>query len=62
MINALESMKFSMTKKHNLKHAEHEYIMNYDKEGDTVFKELIESEKSDAQVFKENGERVVKFY
>ena len=61
-IYELESMKFSMTKKHNLKHAEHEYIMNYDKEGDTVFKELIESEKSDAQVFKENGERVVKFY
>ena len=58
----LETTKFSVTKKHNLKHEEHEYIINYDKDGDNVFKELIEKEKSNAQVFKENGERIVKYY
>ena len=61
-IYELDSRNFTETKKHNLKHSEHEYIMNYDKNGDVVFKDLIESEKSNAQVFKENGERTVKFY
>ena len=59
---ALESKKFEVIKKHNLKHDEHEYIINFDKDGDIVFKELIETEKNDAQVFKENGERNVKLY
>ena len=61
-IYELENRKFSVTKKHSLKHGEHEYIINYDKDGDNVFKELIEKEKSEAQVFKENGERIVKYY
>ena len=61
-IYELDSRNFKETKKHNLKHSEHEYIMNYDKNGDVVFKDLIESEKSNAQVFKEDGERTVKFY
>ena len=58
----LESRKFCVSKKHRLKHGEHEYIIHYDKAGDNVLKELIEKEKSDAQVFKENGERTVKYY
>ena len=61
-IYELETMKFSMTRKHNIKHSEHDYIVNSDKDGDEVFKQLIEKEKSDAQVFKENGERIVKYY
>lgn len=58
----LETKKFSITKKHNLSHAEHDYIINYEKDGDTVFKDLTDTGKSDAQVFKENGERTVKIY
>ena len=61
-IYEIESRKFSVSKKHSLKHGEHEYIINYDKDGDNVFKELIDNEKSEAQVFKENGERIVKYY
>ena len=61
-IYEIESRKFSVSKKHSLKHGEHEYIINYDKDGDNVFKELIDKEKSEAQVFKENGERIVKYY
>ena len=58
----LETKKFSITKKHNLSHAEHDYIINYEKDGDNVFKDLTDTGKSDAQVFKENGERTVKIY
>jgi hypothetical protein len=58
----IETKKFSITKKHNILHAEHDYILNNDKDSDNVFKDLIEMGKSDAQVFKENGERTVKMY
>lgn len=61
-IYELESKKFLVTKEHNLNHSDHEYIINYDKDADNVFKDLIEMDKSDAQVFKENGERTVKIY
>ena len=61
-IYEIDTRKFVVSKKHSLKHGEHEYIINYDKDGDNVFKELIEKEKSEAQVFKENGERIVKYY
>ena len=61
-IYELETRKFKVTKKHNVKHAEHEYIINYDKDGEEIFKQLKEKNKSDAQVFKENGERIVKYY
>ena len=57
----LETKQFSVTKKHTLLHTEHDYILNNDKE-DSVFKDLTEAGKSDAQVFKENGERTVKMY
>ena len=58
----IETKKFSITKKHNLLHAEHDYILNNDKDSDNVFKDLIDMGKTDAQVFKENGERTVKMY
>lgn len=58
----LETKKFTVTRKHNLKHAEHEYIINFDNDEDKVFKDLVASERNDAQVFKENGERSVKIY
>ena len=57
----LETKQFTITKKHTLLHTEHDYILNNDKE-DNVFKDLTEAGKSDAQVFKENGERTVKMY
>ena len=61
-IYELESMKFQMTKEHNLKYSEHEFISNCDKDTDDILKELSLKKKSNAQVFKENGERTVKFY
>ena len=61
-IYEIETTKFSLFKNHSLKHEEHEYIVNYDKDEDDVFKDLIDMEKSDAQIFKENGERTVKLY
>ena len=61
-IYELETKKFVKTNIHKLNHGEHEYIMNNEKDSDEVFKQLIEKDKSDAQVFKENGERIVKYY
>ena len=61
-IYEIESKKFTVTKKHSLKHAEHEYVINMEKEKDNIFQELKTTGKCDAQVFKENGERTVKMY
>ena len=61
-IYELETKKFVKTNIHKLNHGEHDYIMNNEKDSDEVFKQLIEKDKSDAQVFKENGERIVKYY
>ena len=61
-IYELDTKKFTQTSKHNLNHGEHEYIINIEKDGDEVFKELADKNSSDAQVFKENGKRNVKYY
>lgn len=61
-IYELDTKKFTQTSKHNLNHEEHEYIINIEKDGDEVFKELADKNSSDAQVFKENGKRNVKYY
>ena len=61
-IYEIETDKFIVSINHSLKHEDHEFIINNDKDGDGVFKELIQIEKCDAQIFKENGERIVKFY
>ena len=58
----LDSRKFGISVKHSLKHQEHDYIMNYDKGEDNVFKEMSNLNKNDAQVFKEGNERTVKIY
>ena len=58
----LDSRKFTVTVKHSLKHQEHDYVMNYDKVEDNVFKEMTNLNKKDAQVFKEGNERSVKLY
>ena len=58
----LDSRKFGVTAKHSLKHQEHDYIINYDKSEDNVFKEMSNLNKNDAQVFKEGNERTVKIY
>ena len=61
-IYELDTKKFTQTSKHNLNHEEHEYIINIERDGDEVFKELADKNSSDAQVFKENGKRNVKYY
>ena len=58
----LETMKFEIIKEHSLKFSQHEFIANNDKDIDNVLKELALKNKSNAQVFKENGERTVKYY
>jgi hypothetical protein len=61
-IYELDTKKFTQTSKHNLNHGEHEYIINIEKDGDEILKELANKNSSDAQVFKENGKRNVKYY
>ena len=61
-IYELDSRKFSVTVKHNLEHKQHDYIINCDKTEDSVFKEMLNLNKNDAQVFKEGNERSVKLY
>ena len=58
----IDSKKFTVSQKHSLKYDDHEYIINMEKENDNIFKDLKTTGKSDAQVFKENGERTVKMY
>ena len=58
----LETMKFEITKEHNLKFSQHEFIANNDKDINDVLKELALKNKSNAQVFKENGKRTINFY
>jgi len=59
-IYELETMKFTVVKDHNLKHSEHEYIV--DKDADGVFSKLMEKGKFNAQVFKENGKKNIQIY
>ena len=58
----LDSRLFTVTKKHSLKHQDHDYISSYEKNEDNVFKEMLTLNKNDAQVFKEGNERTVKIY
>ena len=58
----LASKKFTESEKHNLKHEEHDYIKNLEKNKDKVINDLLESNHNDAQVFKENGVRKVIIY
>jgi len=58
----LDTRIFKVSKKHNLKHEEHDYIISYDKSEDNIFKEMKNMNKNDAQVFKEANVRTVKIY
>lgn len=58
----LETKKFKLQKDHNLKHCEHNYIINYDKENDTIFKEIIEKNYLDAQIFREGKVMIVRYF
>ena len=58
----LDSRIFKISTKHSLGHKEHDYIVNFDKSEDNVFKEMINMNKHDAQVFKEGNVRTVKIY
>jgi len=58
----LDTRIFKISKKHSFKHGEHDYITNYDKSEDNVFKEMLSIDKHDAQVFKEANVRTVKIY
>ena len=58
----LETKHFKMQKKHNLEYSKHDYIINYDKNSDTIFKEMIEKNYSDGQIFREGKVMIVRFY
>lgn len=60
-IYEVESNKFSVIQPHNVKNSEHDYIVNFEKEGlDIIMKEFKESKYSDVQIFKKNGEKILK--
>lgn len=57
----VETKKFSVSKDHNIPYAEHDYVTSLDKdEYENIIKKLKESNHTDAQVYKENGQRKVK--
>ena len=58
----LDTQKFFVNQKHNLKYENHDYIINLDNNRDNVFIDLLKYNKFNAQVFKENGVRNVVIY
>lgn len=58
----LETKSFRLKKAHNLKHSKHDYIINYDKNRDYIFEEMIEKNYCDCQIFKENQVMIVRYY
>ena len=59
----VEKKMFSVTKAHNIPYAEHDYVVSLDKdEYENIIKKLKESDRTDAQVYKEKGKRMVKLY
>ena len=58
----LDTQKFFVNQKHNLKYENHDYIINLDNNRDNVFIDLLKYNKFNAQVFKENGVRNVIIY
>ena len=60
-IYGINTMSFSVIKIHNLKYEEHDYIIDQNSDDENMFKEFENNNKSNAQVFKENGQKVIKF-
>ena len=58
----LNSKVFIVIQEHNLKHQEHDYILQCEPNDEKVFKDMKINNKNDAQVFKEGNERNVKIY
>ena len=58
----LNSKIFKVIQEHDMKHQEHDYILQCDKNDEKVFQEMDDSNKKDAQVFKEGNERTIKMY
>ena len=58
----LETKKFRVQKDHNLSYEAHNYIVNYKKNNDVIFKEMIEKKYLDSQVYKEGKNTIVRFY
>ena len=58
----LETKKFKVRIGHNLKHSEHDYIINSKNNNDSIWKEMIKNNYLDSQVYKEGKSTIVRFY
>ena len=58
----LETKKFRVEKEHNLMHSEHNFIVKNEKNNYMIFKEMIEKNYLDSQVYKEGKNTIVRFY
>ena len=58
----LENKSFKLKKKHNLRHSQHDYIINYSKIQDNIMEEMIEKNYCDCQIFKEDQVMIVRYY
>ena len=58
----LESKRFIVINGHNLSNKGHNYIKNYEKNGEEIIKKLIDSKNCDAQIYKQNEEKNVSYY
>ena len=58
----LETKIFKIQKEHNLNYSEHNYIYNCEKKSDSIFKEMIDNNYLDSQVYKEGKSMIVRFY
>lgn len=58
----LETKEFKVQKEHNLKNEEHNYVVNNEANNDLIFKEMIENNYLDAQVYKEGKSLITRFY
>jgi hypothetical protein len=59
----LETKKFRIQEEHNLKHCEHNYVINFNKEkDDEIFQEILDKNYLDAQIFREGKNMIVRYY
>ena len=58
----LSTKKFKVITKHSLRHAEHNYISNFQKNNDSIYKEMVKKKYLDSQVYKEGKSTIIRFY
>ena len=58
----LETKKFRVQKGHNLRYSSHNFIINYEKNNEVIFKEMNQKKYLDSQVYKEGKNSIVRFY